>query len=96
MHPITIIAFPTAPAGHENELAARLDTLASATRAEPGCLSFTVHQHPQTPSRFAVYEKFRDQAAFDVHLQYEHAQVFVEWLQASGSTLQFERWDERR
>lgn len=95
MQTITIIAFPTAATGHENELAARLDTLAAATRAEAGCLSFTVHQHPEAPGRFAVYEKFRDQAAFDAHLQCEHAQVFVAWLQASGSTLQFERWNER-
>lgn len=95
MSTITIIAFPTAPAGKEHELAAQFDKLLPATRAEPGCLGFTVHQHPQIANRFAVYEKFRDQAAFDAHLQYAHTRAFVEWIQASGSVLHFEHWDEK-
>ncbi|ADW76741.1 Antibiotic biosynthesis monooxygenase (plasmid) [Rahnella aceris] len=95
MSTITIIAFPTAPASKEHELAAQFDKLVPATRAEPGCLGFTVHQHPQIANRFAVYEKFRDQAAFDAHLQYAHTKAFVEWIQASGSVLHFERWDEK-
>ena len=95
MKPITVIAFPIAPSGKESALVAQFERLMPAARAEPGCISFTVHQHPQIANRFAVYEKFRDQAAFDAHLQYEHTKAFVEWIKASGSLLNFEFWDER-
>jgi quinol monooxygenase YgiN len=37
------------------------------TRAEPGCLSFSVTEHPTIPGRFDVAEKFTDAAAFDAH-----------------------------
>lgn len=66
-----------------------------ATRAEPGCLGLTVRQHPKIANLFAVYEKLRDQAAFDAHLQYAHTKTFVEWIQASGLVLHYERWDEK-
>ncbi|WP_332687637.1 putative quinol monooxygenase [Devosia sp.] len=39
------------------------------TRAEPGCLAFTVVQNPAIPTRFDVSETFVDQAAFDQHQQ---------------------------
>ncbi|WP_322041254.1 putative quinol monooxygenase [Burkholderia diffusa] len=94
MKPVTVIAFPVAPPGKEGELAAQFEVLVPATRAEPGCVTFTVHRHPQIANRFAVYEKFCDQAAFDAHLQYAHTRAFVEWLQASGSVLHYEFWSE--
>ena len=37
------------------------------TRAEPGCLSFSVEPSPDVPGRFVVAEVFVDQAAFDAH-----------------------------
>lgn len=95
MNPITIIAFPVAPSGKEDELLAQFAKLVPATRAEPGCVSFVVHQHPQIANRFAVIEQFRDQAAFNAHLQYEHTKTFVEWIKESGSVLNFEFWNAR-
>lgn len=94
MTPISIIAFPVAPSGKEDELLAQFAKLVPATRAEPGCISFVVHQHPQIANRFAVYEQFRNQAAFDAHLQYEHTKAFVDWIHASGSVLHFEHWSD--
>ena len=94
MKPVTVIAFPIAPPGKENELSAKFEELVPATLAEPGCIAFTVHRHPQISNRFAVYEKFRDQQAFDAHLGYGHTQAFVEWIQKSGSVLHYEFWDE--
>lgn len=37
------------------------------TRAEPGCLAFTVTPSPDHPDRFLVSEIFADQAAFEAH-----------------------------
>jgi quinol monooxygenase YgiN len=37
------------------------------TRAEPGCLAFSVTPSPDHPDRFLVSEIFADQAAFDAH-----------------------------
>ncbi len=37
------------------------------TRAEPGCLGFDVFRSMADPVRFAVYETFRDRAAFEAH-----------------------------
>ena len=94
MPPITVIAFPIAPVGKEAEFLEQFAKLVPATRNEPGCLEFVVHQNPQISNRFAVYEKFRDQAAFDAHLEAEHTKAFVSWIQNSGAVLQFEFWNQ--
>ncbi len=39
------------------------------TQAEPGCLCFSVTEHPCHPLRFDVYEEFVDRAAFEQHQQ---------------------------
>ena len=37
------------------------------TRAEPGCLAFSVMPNPGDPGRLDVSERFRDRAAFEAH-----------------------------
>lgn len=37
------------------------------TRAEPGCIAFTVTPSADIPGRFCVSEIFANQAAFDAH-----------------------------
>ncbi|MEM7081054.1 MAG: antibiotic biosynthesis monooxygenase [Pseudomonadota bacterium] len=37
------------------------------TRAEPGCVSFSVEPSEQDPQRFDVAEEFIDRAAFEAH-----------------------------
>ena len=39
------------------------------TRAEPGCLTFTVEQSTDEPTHFLVSETFADQPAFEAHQQ---------------------------
>lgn len=64
MSTVTIVAFPIAPVGLEEALLAQFKKLVPATRAEPACIKFVVHQHPQIKNRFSVYEQFQSQAAF--------------------------------
>jgi quinol monooxygenase YgiN len=54
MKPVTVIAFLIAPPGKEHELAVQFEELVPATLAEPGCLAYVVHRHPQISNRFAV------------------------------------------
>ncbi|MBA5688515.1 putative quinol monooxygenase [Rugamonas apoptosis] len=51
-----------------DELAATLCALATVSRAEAGCLSYTVHRRRDQPEVFVVCELYRDQAACDAHL----------------------------
>lgn len=37
------------------------------TRAEPGCLAFSVVPNPADPGRLDVAERFSDRAAFEAH-----------------------------
>ena len=52
-----------------------LRELAVASRAEEGCLGYEVARGNE-PDRgtFVLFEKWRDQAALDVHMQEEHFQ----------------------
>jgi len=48
---------------------AALPSHAQLTRAEPGCLCFSVTPNPSNPLRFDVFEEFVDKAAFEQHQQ---------------------------
>ncbi|EJK2117020.1 antibiotic biosynthesis monooxygenase [Vibrio navarrensis] len=37
------------------------------TLDEPGCITFSVIENPETPLRFDVYEEFVDKVAFEQH-----------------------------
>ena len=47
-----------------------------STRDEPGCLRFDMHQDAENPARFYLYEVYRDETAFEAHLETPH---FIEW-----------------
>ena len=47
-----------------------------STRDEPGCFRFDMLRDPEVPSRFYLYEVYRDEAAFQAHLETPH---FLKW-----------------
>ncbi len=47
-----------------------------STRDEPGCFRFDMHQDAENPARFYLYEVYRDEAAFEAHLETPH---FIRW-----------------
>lgn len=47
-----------------------------STRDEPGCFRFDMLQDPEVPNRFYLYEVYRDEGAFDAHLETPH---FLKW-----------------
>lgn len=90
---VTCIAFPTAPLGKEKEVADRFLALAEATRAEAGCMEFIVHRNVKIGNRYAAFEQFRDQAAFEEHGRQAHTREFISWLDSIDGLLQYEFWD---
>lgn len=44
----------------------------AASRAEEGCISYTLYQDPSDSTKFMFYEQWKDQAAIDYHFSTEH------------------------
>ena len=47
-----------------------------STRDEPGCFRFDIHEDVNIPSRFYLHEVYRDENAFQAHLETPH---FLKW-----------------
>ncbi len=69
---IIINATLQAAKGKENELEAILHKLVKGTATEEGALEYRLHKFIDTPGKYRFCEKFKDQAAFDVHCQTDH------------------------
>ncbi|MCS5718480.1 antibiotic biosynthesis monooxygenase [Herbiconiux sp. CPCC 205763] len=63
-----LVAEFTALPGEEEAVAALLAGFAVQVRAEPGCVEFAPFQLAEQPSRFFVYEVYRDDDAFAAHI----------------------------
>lgn len=70
---VTWVANP----GKEAEVAEIFRELEMASRREPGCLMYIVHQHRTDPTRFFIYEQYRDDAALEAHRQSPHFQLYA-------------------
>jgi quinol monooxygenase YgiN len=55
------------PADRLDAVRAALPDHLALTRAEPGCLLFSVKENPTLADRFEVAETFADEAAFEQH-----------------------------
>ncbi|MGU5666604.1 putative quinol monooxygenase [Aeromonas hydrophila] len=54
-----------------------LDELVRQTLTEPGCSIFVAHHDATTPTRFLLWERFDDQAAFKRHFDEAHTQAYL-------------------
>lgn len=54
-----------------------LITLCEKTLTETGCSIFTLHHDQTTPTRFLLWERFDDEAAFKTHFEMPHTQEYV-------------------
>lgn len=54
-----------------------LKILCAETLKESGCSIFQLHQDITTPSRFILWEKFDDEAAFKIHFEEPHTKSYV-------------------
>ena len=56
------------------------------SRAEAGCISYSLYQDPQDKTKFLFFEEWKNQTAVDVHFATEHFQKFGEVLNDCAST----------
>ena len=75
---LTVIAEYQAHAGMGDEVAMALARHVTATRAEPGCVSFTAYRDPDDPDHFVLYEQYADENAFQTHRRTAHFADYVE------------------
>jgi quinol monooxygenase YgiN len=72
-----VIARWTIRRGEEAAVAALLDVLESASRAEPGCVSFEGFVSRTDARRVTLVERYADRAAFDAHRANAHFRSIV-------------------
>lgn len=56
--------------------------LVAASRAEAGCISYTLYQEPADRTSFFFFEEWKDQAAVDFHFATPHFTGLDAWLPA--------------
>lgn len=74
---VIIIARAKARKGREKDLERALRDVAGPTRAQPGCVSFTVLRGAQDPAVMIGFERWASNEAHDRHLQGAHVQEFL-------------------
>ena len=60
------------------EFIAAAKTIMAASRAEPGCISYTLYQDPYERTVFFFFEEWKDQDAIDFHFAAPHFKAFGE------------------
>lgn len=73
---VLLVTMQVQPEHREAFMTAMLDDARGSVADEPGCLRFDVLQDTQDPNTIYLYEVYRDQAAFNAHLQAPH---FIRW-----------------
>ena len=79
-----IVSVKVKPEERAAFLAAIEDDSICSVRDEPGCLRFDVLQDKADPDHYYFYEVYRDEAAFEQHLQTPH---LARWRAASSTCL---------
>lgn len=64
---VTVIARLKVKAGLEEQAMKILEAALAPTRAEPGCLTYDLHQSTTDPTEFLFYENWASQRALDEH-----------------------------
>ena len=73
---VILIARFTAKPGFEEEVADMIAGLARDVRTEPGSIVFEPHREAENPRAFVVFEKYRDEEAFQAHMSMPYGAVF--------------------
>jgi quinol monooxygenase YgiN len=71
-HSFAVLAHWTARTGEEEEVERVLRQLASASRREAGCITYSAVRSVDHPSRYVIYECYVDEHAFERHVESEH------------------------
>ena len=69
--------------GLRDSVAAAIQEVLIPTRQEPGCLKIDAFVSTGDQRLFYIHSRWRDEAAFDHHLQLPHTSRFLEAIHAS-------------
>jgi len=75
---LIVVARYVVAEGHESTVARLLHKNAEASRAEPGCLEFSVYQEIDDPRAFLLYERYTSEDAFQAHRRTPHFGDIIE------------------
>jgi quinol monooxygenase YgiN len=75
---LTVVARYVVGEGHESTVARLLRENAEASRAEPGCLEFSVYQELDDPRKILLYERYTSEDAFQAHRRSPHFRDIIE------------------
>jgi quinol monooxygenase YgiN len=74
---ICLVVRLTVKAGEDKRVADLFRPLQAASRQEPGCVFYVIHQHKDDPRKFLAYEQYRDEAALDAHRNSGHYKKYL-------------------
>ena len=77
---ITTIARLKAKPGAEARLEELLKSLIEPTRAESGCIDYTMHRDLEEPGAYYFYDNWRSQEDLDAHFETPHIKRVVEMM----------------
>jgi quinol monooxygenase YgiN len=60
------------PSEERADVTETLRELASASRKEPGCVSYIAHHLEEDPDTVVIYEQYRDESALAAHRASDH------------------------
>ncbi|MFE9814668.1 putative quinol monooxygenase [Streptomyces sp. NPDC005773] len=73
---VVVARYRTRP-GEQDTVLPLLDTMAAASRQEPGNLAYRVHQGTEDPQAIVLYEEYATEADFTAHCASPHFQEIV-------------------
>ncbi|QXE89024.1 antibiotic biosynthesis monooxygenase [Geomonas subterranea] len=77
MSKVTIVAKLTAKNDCIEAVKAEVIKMLAPTRQEQGCIEYRLHQDSTDPAVFVFYENWKDQAAFEQHMDSAHFKAYV-------------------
>lgn len=81
--PLTIMLFVDAKPGTAQTFKAVYHTAMPQFRSEPGVINYQLSQLENDSTQFVTYEKFRNEAAFQYHLNFPPIQPVLDYLNTS-------------
>ncbi len=80
-----IIATLKCQAAKRDEFLAAARACIDATRKEPGCIAYDMHESVTEPGTFRFVERWRDRTAVDDHMASSHLKAFAKVVGVSAS-----------
>ena len=75
---LIVVARYVVAEGHDSTVLRLLSENAEASRAEPGCLEFSVYREIDDPRVFLLYERYTSEDDFQSHRRTPHFENIIE------------------